>query len=198
MIFATHHLTDPSFLFRLKQCKHSGEHLIRACGLTKIKDAHVVDACGGFGEDGMLLAVFAKKVTMFERHEHVFDTLNEALHDARKHPDTSSIARRISLWYEDAIEALTWIKEPVDIIYIDPIFPESKKSALNKEKMRQLKQIVGDDLDAHELLDSALRVALRRVVVKRPRKAPPIFSPYQKPSYSISGKSNRFDVYVIA
>ena len=52
------------------------------------------------------------------------------------------------------------------------------------------------DLDADALLPAALRMADKRVVVKRPDYAGWLNE--HKPSMAIETKSNRFDVYVMA
>src|SRR5690625_6989143 len=59
--------------------------------------------------------------------------------------------------------------------------------------MRAFHQLVGRDDDADDLLLSALGQARYRVVVKRPRKAPLLAQ--REPSYQLSGKTTRFDVY---
>ena len=63
----------------------------------------------------------------------------------------------------------------------------------HQEPLRLFRPFVGDDLDAGELLGAALALATHRVVVKRPRKAPPIDG--AKPGYSLEGKSSRYDIY---
>ena len=45
-------------------------------------------------------------------------------------------------------------------------------------------------------MDAALRIATKRVVVKRPDYAPPLAD--RKPTMQIKGKKHRFDVYVKA
>ena len=50
------------------------------------------------------------------------------------------------------------------------------------------------DLDADALLAPALAVALRRVVVKRPKGAPPLAG--RTPSHVIASPNTRYDVYV--
>jgi 16S rRNA (guanine1516-N2)-methyltransferase len=81
-----------------------------------------------------------------------------------------------------------------DVVYLDPMFPHKKKSALVKKEMRVFQSVVGADLDADKLLDAALNAARYRVVVKRPDYAP--FLNDKKPTMSIKTKKNRFDVYV--
>ena len=45
------------------------------------------------------------------------------------------------------------------------------------------------------LLEAALALAVHRVVVKRPHKAPALAG--RTPSYAIEGRSTRFDVYAL-
>jgi len=80
-----------------------------------------------------------------------------------------------------------------DVVYLDPMYPPQKKSALVKVEMRILRQLVGDDPDAGELFELARAVARQRVVVKRHRHAEPL-SPH--PTHSHSDQTTRYDVYV--
>jgi 16S rRNA (guanine1516-N2)-methyltransferase len=60
--------------------------------------------------------------------------------------------------------------------------------------MRALQQLLGPDEDSADLLDIALQIAKRRVVVKRPKRAGWLAD--SKPSMSIESKKTRYDVYV--
>ncbi|WP_240182474.1 class I SAM-dependent methyltransferase, partial [Vibrio cholerae] len=71
-----------------------------------------------------------------------------------------------------------------------------KKTALVKKEMRVFQSLVGADNDADALLEPALQLAQKRVVVKRPDYAPWLGN--RKPSMAMETKKNRFDVYVIA
>ena len=55
--------------------------------------------------------------------------------------------------------------------------------------------MVGEDLDASRLFEAAMRVARRRVVVKRPRRGE-LLGP--NPDHQHEGKSTRFDIYLTA
>ena len=79
------------------------------------------------------------------------------------------------------------------MIYLDPMYPERQKSALVKKELRVLRDIVGLDHDSDNLLPAALAHASKRVVVKRPRLAPPLNQ--HPPTQQYMGKSGRFDVY---
>jgi 16S rRNA (guanine1516-N2)-methyltransferase len=79
-----------------------------------------------------------------------------------------------------------------EVVYIDPMFPTGRK-AMERKPMRVLRQLIGGDLDSGELLALALKVATRRVVAKRPRKAPPLGG--RAPTTYHRGRSLRYDVY---
>ena len=81
-----------------------------------------------------------------------------------------------------------------DVIYFDPIFPEKSKTALSRKSAILLRETVGDDLDAAEVFELALKVAKKRVAVKRPLHAKTITD--LKPSIVFAGKAVRFDVYL--
>ena len=94
-----------------------------------------------------------------------------------------------SQYLEDLEEA-----ECPDVIYLDPMFPERKKSAAVKKEMQLFHRLIGPDSDASRLFDSAIAKARNRVVVKRPRIAPAITG--RAPSHTLEGKRNRYDVYL--
>ena len=82
-----------------------------------------------------------------------------------------------------------------DVVYLDPMFPHREKSALVKKEMRIFQELLGDDVDADQLLAPALNLARHRVVVKRPRQAPDLNN--QVPTYRLEGKACRFDIYAL-
>lgn len=87
------------------------------------------------------------------------------------------------------------LSTPPDAIFIDPIFPpKRKKSALAKKSIRLVRQLVGNDADAGQLLELALQTTCDRVVVKRADDAPPLL---EKPSLRFGGKLVRYDVYLV-
>ena len=82
-----------------------------------------------------------------------------------------------------------------EVIYLDPMYPERKKSAQVKKNMQILQTLLGKDEDTESLLNRALSTAKKRVVVKRPKGAENI--PGIKPDICIESKKTRYDVYVI-
>jgi 16S rRNA (guanine1516-N2)-methyltransferase len=128
--------------------------------------------------------------------------LDNGLQRAYTDPEMSLwLPERLTLLHASSQEALmTLTKDPAfirpDVVYLDPMFPHKKKSALVKKEMRIFQYLVGADMDADSLLMPALSLAEKRVVVKRPDYADPLAN--KKPSMMIETKKNRFDVYVNA
>ena len=179
--------------------QHGGgkdEAIAKAVGLHKKRDITVLDATAGLGRDGFVLASIGADVTLVERHPMVAALLADGLRRAALDPQLCSwLPARMRLLFSPALDALQQAK-PCDVVYLDPMFPERQKSALVKKEMRAFHEVVGEDPDADQLLEPALQLALKRVVVKRPAYADPLAG--TKPSHVVKGKNNRFDVYVNA
>jgi 16S rRNA (guanine1516-N2)-methyltransferase len=73
------------------------------------------------------------------------------------------------------------------------MYPHRKKSAQVKKEMRIFQQLVGADADADKLLQQALQIATRRVVVKRPSSAAPLAG--KAAANQLNTKTHRFDIY---
>ena len=61
--------------------------------------------------------------------------------------------------------------------------------------MQILQKLLGQDDDIQELLEVALKIAKKRVVVKRPKGAENISG--IKPTYLVESKKTRYDIYII-
>ncbi|MBL4617809.1 MAG: class I SAM-dependent methyltransferase [Robiginitomaculum sp.] len=186
--------TSAAFRHRLKYGGEKGQGLAKAVGLTKGRLPNIIDATAGLGRDGFIMAHLGAEVTMIERSPIVAKALQKALQDARDEESIlASSAKRIKLITGDAIKLLANISPQV--IYIDPMHPARKKSALVKQNLRDLRQIVGDDNDKQNLIRTALQFASQRVVLKWPKSAElPVDLP--KPSYEISGKTTKYYVFI--
>lgn len=163
--------------------------IARAVGLHQRKDLLVLDATAGLGRDAFVLASLGATVIMLERHPVVRLLLSDGLERARSSGDP--LFERMSLYpgtLEDHVQTLS-----PDVVYLDPMFPERRSKAAVKKDMALFHALVGADEDADALLAPALTCALRRVVVKRPRIAPPLDG--KAPGTVLAGKSSRFDIY---
>lgn len=172
--------------------------LARAIGAHNRRNApRVLDATAGLGRDSFILASLGCRVTMLERSPVLHALLDDALRRGREDIEILDAVSGMSLVRCDAKEyLLTAItaQNNFDVIYLDPMFPHEKRTALVKKEMRICRELVGDDTDADELLPIALKTPIKRVVVKRMRTAP--YMAGIKPNQQILGKTNRFDLYL--
>lgn len=171
-----------------------GELLAKAVGRSK--QPAVWDATGGLGRDSFVLAGLGLNVHIFERHPAVYCLLADGLARALLHPSTADAASRLTLHNADAAEYMPQLTAEIgrpQVVYLDPMYPERRKSAAVKKEMAFFHELVGTAQNDATLLDAALTTATARVVVKRPRLGD--FLCGRKPDYQYTGKSTRFDVY---
>lgn len=170
-----------------------GQDIAKAVGLKHGFKPKVLDATAGLGRDAFVLATLGCEVTLMERMPIVAALLEDGLERATLSTEINDITQRMRLIPSSSIDNMTLAQQP-DVIYLDPMYPHREKSAAVKKEMRVFQSLVGEDLDADNLLAPALALAKYRVVVKRPSYAPPLAN--KTPSTSINMKKNRFDVYV--
>lgn len=180
-----------------RRSQGGGELIIKALGGSKQNPPRVIDVTAGLGRDSFVMANWGCVVTMLERSAIIAELLADGLARAASSDDNEllKVIARMNLQRVDAVEYLQTLSSDLypDVIYIDPMFPASKKSALVKKEMQAFHQVVGADQDSDKLLRIALQRAIHRVVVKRPKKSE--FLDDLAPAYSIEGKAVRFDVY---
>ncbi len=177
---------------RIRRGNLASEHLVRAVRIKGITEPLVVDATAGLGEDAFLLAAAGCRVLLFERDPVIAALLRDALERAKADPETAPIASRLTLRPEDSIPVLPTLSP--DVVLLDPMFPERKKTALVKKKFQLIHLLEKPCEDERALLDAALAARPKRIVIKRPAKGP--FLAGVKPSYSLDGSAVRFDCIV--
>ena len=187
-------LSGSSRYRRLHNCT-IGQPLARAVGIKQGFRPSVVDGTAGLGQDGFVLACLGCNVTLIERSPVLGALLSDGLQRALQDRIVGKIIRdRLRLIVADAKTLLETLSPQPYTIYLDPMYPLRTKSALNKKEMRIIRSLIGDDQDSSLLLECALKSAGNRVVVKRPKEAPPLSG--LSPSHTTLMKSNRFDVYL--
>ncbi|NPA72867.1 MAG: class I SAM-dependent methyltransferase [Gammaproteobacteria bacterium] len=183
-----------------------GQPLIRAMG--KLKEGalpSVIDATAGMGGDSFVIASQGFKVHMLERSVAVAALLEDAIQrgltqaNELADPELIKIMQNLTLTQGDSADYLSTQQPVVDVIYMDPMYPEKKKKAATKKEMKALQDLVGPDRDSERLLLAALNTARYRVVVKRPKGAPIIQceQPGLVPSAEIASPNTRYDIYAI-
>lgn len=199
------HVLVGDFSEKTRRLKHNNlthELLIKA---TKIKQKagetiHVIDATAGMGEDSLLLAAAGYRVTLFERDETIAALLKDTIRRGLEDPNLSEIVSRMTLREEDSIVAmqemskLSAVERP-DVVLLDPMFPAREKSSLVKKKFQLIHHLEKPCEDEEELLNAAIAAKPLRIVIKRPIKGPYLAG--VKPSYSLTGKTVRYDCIVL-
>lgn len=174
-----------------------GEAIVRAVGSRAGQDPpSVLDATAGLGRDAAVLAMAGCRVLAFERSPVLVALVQDGLERARSMPGLEALAERLELRCGDAREWLAAVAHAPaapDVVVLDPMHPERRKSALVRKEMRVLRALVGTDPDAAELLAAARAAARQRVVVKRPLHAPALGPGV---SFALRGRRIRFDVYL--
>jgi 16S rRNA (guanine1516-N2)-methyltransferase len=177
--------------------KGGGELIVKAVAGNKKQLPKVLDTTAGLGGDSFVLASRGYPVMLMERSPIVALLLSDGLSRGQdsEDEDLRAIIGRMCFRQGDSLDYLRQLNDYdcPDVIYIDPMFPASKKSALVKKEMQAFQQLVGADQDSHALLTSALEKARHRVVVKRPLKAECLGG--MEPAFALKGKAVRFDIY---
>ena len=181
-------------LHRLKYGKGRGQNLAKAVGFKFNKNRTIIDATAGLGYDAFILASLGANVTLIERSEKIYDLLKAAISEAKLYGgEISKIVNRMNLLFGDSKDILPNIAP--EVILIDTMYKDRKKSALVKSDMRLVREVVGSDSDHVELINVALNNASKRVVIKQPRYAETLDN-IKGCSHQILGKTIRYDVYV--
>lgn len=181
---------------RLRPDRLGRELLVKAVRVRGVEGIRVFDATAGLGEDSLLLAAAGFSVTMCEGDSVIAALLADGLKRAADDLELSGIVGRMSLVEGDSVEILPSLTEAPDVVYLDPMFPARTKSAAVKKKFQLLHRLESPCADEASLMDAALAAHPRKIVVKRPIKAPVLAG--VRPSHSISGKAVRYDVIVPA
>ncbi len=172
-----------------------GQALPKAVGMKGANNPSVVDATAGLGRDAFLLASLGPAVTLIERSPEMHRLLAEGLARAKDAGgEVADVVDRMTLLQGDAKDLLPTLSP--EVVLVDPMHPPRKSSALVKNELRLIREIVGTDDDAVELMKVALATAGKRVVLKRPLRADTMAG-IRLPSHRIAGKTTRYDVFMV-
>ena len=178
-----------------RRASQPGQALLRACNNKNRGIENVLDLTAGWGADSLTLARRGQRLTMLEHNTLIHAILAYSLHCLAQDRAGAEIASRMKL---ENTAAETYLQDlgparAFDCIYLDPMFPPRKSSAKPGAEM-QLLQAITENRDIEACFNLARAKARRRVVVKRPLKAPALGE--DKPDMVYREKSIRFDVYL--
>lgn len=181
-----------NMLHRVTNGRLQHEMLVRAAKSDK-EGRKAIDATAGMGEDALLLAAQGYEVTLYEQNPVIAILLKDALRRARKHPVLKEIAARMKLVEGNSVECMRKLLDPVDVIYLDPMFPARQKSSLINKKLQLIQKLEPPCSAETDLFDAAIQADPEKIIVKRSLKSE--FLAGRKPSYTLNGKAIRYDCY---
>ena len=172
-----------SLLHRAVQGKHPGT-------------SRIVDTTAGFGRDALALVQAGHNVLAVERHplmHALLQDLVERLASARTGAPTTAEWGTLDVVFGDANNLLSHLDPPFDVAYLDPMYRTPRRGK-SRGPLQWLDDILVDEAseEGTALLQRAQSSGVRRVVVKRPLKAPAMASGV---SGSIKGRTTRYDIY---
>ena len=127
--------------------------------------------------------------------EVIYELLKDGLRRyATKDLIGKELLKRIRIENRDFLE-LKPLTESYEVVYLDPMFPISKKRSRSKRPMLYLQQFLQAENNGYEMLSMAKRIATKRVVVKRGIRSPTLTN--HDADMVCRGNSNRFDIYLI-
>lgn len=175
-----------------------GQAIAKAVGLKHGNTPGVLDVTAGLARDAYILAALGCKLTLVEQSPILFTLVEDGIRRGLADESSRDVLNNfMNLVNADSVLYMEHMDQETrpDVIYIDPMYPERKKSALVKKDMQILQRLLGKDQNAERLLKTALDCAGKRVVVKRPLHAETVGN--TKPDMSISSKKTRYDVYLV-
>ena len=192
-------------LKRIKPSELNKELLVRAVKMKGKEDLKVLDCTAGLGEDSFLLAAAGWDVLLCEYNETIFSLLSDTILRSREMDSMKEIAERMNCVSMDGAVVCEMIAEnkeisdvgrfQPDVVFLDPMFPEKTKNSLTNKKLQLFQKLEAPCSTEEELFAAALKTGASKVVVKRPLKGAALAG--KKPGHSISGKTVRYDCYVL-
>lgn len=160
---------------------------------TDIENPRAIDATAGMGEDAFIIAANGYDVILHEQNPVIALLLKDAIRRAKRQPILKDIVNRMHVVEGDSVDILSKRLDPIDLIYLDPMFPGRQKSGLIGKKLQLIQKMESPCSEESLLFDVAIQAKPSKIVVKRPLKAP--FLAGRKPNYSLDGKAIRYDCY---
>jgi len=199
---------------RVVSAGRKSELLLQATKVTA--ESRIIDATAGFGHDSLILASTGAQTVMLEQQPLMALLLLAEQQRMSAQPNWQKLMARLQIINTDATsyfenisnDSLIDSDKAVDVIYLDPMFPEDSyqdsktgKGAKVGKHMQALHQLAHPPTldEERQLLHSALAVVSQnrsgRVIVKRPQFAPLLAN--QPANESWHNEAVRFDGYFV-
>lgn len=161
--------------------------LSKALGYEAGRVQTVLDGTLGLAKDAVHMLHCGFTVIGCERNPVTHFLLQQAFEKC-----TTEECQKFSIIEGDVESLLSNMRDQVDVLYLDPMFENARQKSAPKKGLAFLRTISAVDVDVHRVIEKALDLKIKRVVVKRPLKGGQLFD---KPSIVYEGKLVRYDVY---
>ena len=177
--------------WRMKRASHEG-NIKKALGKSD-KQLLIFDSTAGLLTDTLIFLSLGHKVVAVEQSKILYSLVKDAVSRAEKKiPELKNLI----LINDNSINAYKSISKDFDAIYIDPMFPISKKYIKKSGKIESIKKILElENLkeDSQPLIEIFLDTNYKKIIFKRPLKQRNIYSNI---NYQVFGKTTRFDIFL--
>ena len=131
-------------------------------GRSKQKKMSIVDATMGLGRDTFRLIALGHQVAAFERHPMIHRLIKDALESANE--QVNAVFEQAGFIYQhgDSLQLLQRLAEErsIDVVYMDPMYGESKKKqTLPGKVMRLFRSVVTGAANEVDVLHLARQLA---------------------------------------
>lgn len=176
--------------WRLKRSDHE-TLLKKALGKNSIS-LNIFDGTAGLLSDALIFLALGHKVIACEQSMVLFLLVRDAVERSK---EELPFLKNLKLFHGNSLKCYQDQKD-IDVIYLDPMYPEPKKNILRSGNIALIKKIleiekiqdVGD-----EIFYKFQEYEFKKIILKRPIKANLLD---EQLNYQIKGKSTRFDIYI--
>jgi 16S rRNA (guanine1516-N2)-methyltransferase len=149
----------------------------------------ILDTTLGLAKDSFFFCLLGCKVIATERSKIIFSLVEDGLIRARPNQKVWAYVEKLEIHNCDAIRLAD---KRFDVVYIDPMYPDTKSTAAPQASMQILRDLLPEKDNMDEVMEFALKTANMRVVIKRPPRA---VKQSGKLIHSYTGKAVRYDAY---
>ena len=177
--------------WRIKRSQHES-NLKKALGKNK-DSITIYDATAGFLADSMIFLSLGHKVIAIEKNKIVFHLVNDAIKRASKELE---FINKLDFRCGDSFNLYQSLKDQCDIVYLDPMYPVTKKNQKKSGAIEAIKFLQKQENfidDSEELINKFLNNDFKKIILKRPLKSK---KKYSNINYQVKVSTTRFDIYL--
>lgn len=172
--------------FKKQKINPKKDILSRALDYKGQENFIFIDGTLGFAKDSLHMLSMGANVIGVERNPLPHFLVSQSLRESQE------LQGRLTTYCADVSDLLPTLMSQSSTLYLDPMFENAKNKSAPKKNLALLREISPIDADVQGVIEKAIKLGVKRVVVKRPLKGQQL---YGKPNIVYQGKLIRYDVY---